>query len=154
MEIDTEMGTCETPIDKYFKTCLNFRNLYILNSPHWKDMYTQILSTYLYSFDVKMMVKSNTIKTIFKSYKFHQRYQLTGLANSRERLVSLVGLLRALLLTINFKRKVPSIFVNISFQKQSLWFQHTPTGFSTDASRSQTKIKMASRNVLGNYFVF
>lgn len=34
METDTKMRTCENLIDKYFKTCLNFLNLYILSSPH------------------------------------------------------------------------------------------------------------------------
>ena len=36
MEIDTEIGTCETLIDKYFKTCLNFGNLYILNTERFR----------------------------------------------------------------------------------------------------------------------
>lgn len=75
MEIDTEMGTCETLIEKYFKTCVNFGNLYILNSPH-------LLFLKRHVDNVKMMVKSNAIKTIFKSYKSHQRYKLTDLANS------------------------------------------------------------------------
>ena len=46
---------------------------------------------------------------------------------------------------------VGTLLVNISFQKQSPWLQHTPTEFYTDASRSQIKIKMAGRNVLGKY---